>query len=286
MTPDNNNEKENVAPPSSPAPSGPSAPVTIIINAPEMMTFQDAVVTCLKNYSEFSGSASRAEYWWFILFCILLNAGLHMISPVLAFIARLLLIIPQIAVSVRRLHDINRSGWYYLLNLLPCFGWLIVVYLHVQPSAEDDKQHGPPFIILFVVNLIASGIFAVTFDIPGYYKQFQNRLNFQAVIDQAQPYKDAVSRCIRLKNTVEGCNAGTNDIPPPITTPTDAVSSLSVTDGVITVAPRAHGTTSESDILIMRPMLRPDSTIGWTFSGAAISKKLTDPEDLLDDEIK
>jgi len=81
------------------------------------MTFSDAVRTCLREkYATFSGRASRSEFWWFYLFFIILMI-------VIAGLIYLAILIPFFAVTVRRFHDRNLSGWWYglvfVFNLLP-----------------------------------------------------------------------------------------------------------------------------------------------------------------------
>ncbi|HLW69833.1 MAG TPA: DUF805 domain-containing protein [Candidatus Binataceae bacterium] len=78
------------------------------------MGFFEAIEACLTNYAVFKGRAPRSEYWWFVIFGIVVNTVARLI-PVLAVIVGLGLILPNLAVHVRRLHDIDRSGWYLLL---------------------------------------------------------------------------------------------------------------------------------------------------------------------------
>ena len=73
----------------------------------------ESAKTCLQKYIDFNGRASRSEYWWFVLLTIALS-----FIPVIGWILRLVLLLPSLAVQVRRLHDMNRSAWWLLL-LLP-----------------------------------------------------------------------------------------------------------------------------------------------------------------------
>ncbi|MBO3097534.1 DUF805 domain-containing protein [Gelidibacter pelagius] len=100
------------------------------------------------NYANFNGRARREEYWMFVLFNVLFVIGIGIISGALAgmtdapafmgiyFIYLLAVFIPSLAVAVRRLHDINKSGWFYLVGLIPFIGgiWLIVLF-----ATEGDK---------------------------------------------------------------------------------------------------------------------------------------------------
>ncbi|MDR2000956.1 MAG: DUF805 domain-containing protein [Zoogloeaceae bacterium] len=98
------------------------------------MGFQEAVLVCLtKKYADFSGRASRPEFWWFALFQFLLIFVLGFVSSVVSFIVALALLVPSLAVGVRRLQDIGKSGWLILLALIPIVG-LILIYFFVQPS--------------------------------------------------------------------------------------------------------------------------------------------------------
>ena len=74
------------------------------------MDFTESVKTCLQKYIDFNGRASRSEYWWFVLLTILLS-----FIPVIGWILRLVLLLPSLAVQVRRLHDMERSAWWLLL---------------------------------------------------------------------------------------------------------------------------------------------------------------------------
>lgn len=109
----------------------------------------------LKNYAVFGGRARRKEYWYFILFNLLALLGLGFIDGVigtidlesgmglLSGIYSLAVLIPSIAVSVRRLHDTNRSGWWFLLYLIPFIGGLILLIFMVMDSQQSDNQYGP-----------------------------------------------------------------------------------------------------------------------------------------------
>lgn len=99
--------------------------------------FGEAITRGFKNYTNFSGRASRSEYWWWVL----LNFVLGFI-PVVNIIYGLAALIPSIAVGVRRLHDTGRSGWWLLLALIPLVN-LVLIYFLVQPSQETPNEYGP-----------------------------------------------------------------------------------------------------------------------------------------------
>ncbi len=111
------------------------------------MNFVQAVTSCLKlNYANFSGRASRSELWFFILFYCLAMIALGILSAIVhpaIYILALGLVIPGLAVQIRRLHDVGRSGWFIFINLVPIVGPLLLLYWAVQPSAPGSNQWGP-----------------------------------------------------------------------------------------------------------------------------------------------
>jgi len=96
------------------------------------MTFSESVQTCFAKYFDFDGDASRSEYWWFVLFIIVVGFALAAVSRTLSGIFSLLTIVPAIAAATRRLHDTNRSGWWQLIALVPVIGTLVLAYFLVQ----------------------------------------------------------------------------------------------------------------------------------------------------------
>ena len=106
------------------------------------MNFPQAIQHCLRNYATFTGRASRSEFWWFMLFALLASLVASAIDPRLNAVVTLLLLLPAIAVTARRLHDIDKSGWWQLVNLIPFVGWIIVLYWYVQPSQRAPNRYG------------------------------------------------------------------------------------------------------------------------------------------------
>jgi len=112
-------------------------------------------IAVLKKYATFSGRAQRAEYWFFVLFYILIFIGLTIIDSVtgtlnplygfglLGGLFALSMLIPSIAVGVRRLHDTGRSGWWMLLALVPLIGGIILLVFFCLDSQPGDNAHGP-----------------------------------------------------------------------------------------------------------------------------------------------
>ena len=108
----------------------------------------------LKKYAVFSGRARRKEYWMFFLFNLIIGFVLSFIEGlagiaaesgmnVLATLYSLAVLIPSIAVSVRRLHDTNRSGWWLFISLVPIIGAIVLLVFLVQDSQPDENQYGP-----------------------------------------------------------------------------------------------------------------------------------------------
>ncbi|MEO2074245.1 MAG: DUF805 domain-containing protein [Bacillus sp. (in: firmicutes)] len=104
----------------------------------------------LQNYAVFNGRARRKEYWFFILFVgiisivltVLMEATNSWAAIIIALVFYVAIIIPSIAVTVRRLHDIGRSGWWYLLSLVP-LGNLVIFIFTLLESQPEENQWGP-----------------------------------------------------------------------------------------------------------------------------------------------
>ncbi|MHB8950022.1 MAG: DUF805 domain-containing protein [Rhodoferax sp.] len=102
------------------------------------MTFQESIKVCFTKYADFSGRASRPEYWWFILFIILAGLAISLFSQELSGLFTLGTLLPSIAAAARRLHDTNRSGWWQLIVLVPVVGLIVLVVL----LAQEGKGQG------------------------------------------------------------------------------------------------------------------------------------------------
>lgn len=108
------------------------------------MDFQTAIKTCFSKYGDFTGRAQRAEYWWFVLFWFGVLALLNIVQlEAVAGIFSLVILIPSIAVAVRRLHDVGMSGWWYLLVLVPVLGMLALLYFFIQRGESGTNKYGP-----------------------------------------------------------------------------------------------------------------------------------------------
>ena len=110
----------------------------------------------LRQYADFDGRARRKEFWMFTLFYCVFSMAAALLDDqmdagssdepfnggFLSAAFSLALFIPSLAVSVRRLHDINKSGWYVLLWFLPIIGWIWLLILHCEDSQIGNNQYG------------------------------------------------------------------------------------------------------------------------------------------------
>ncbi len=96
------------------------------------MTFIDAVKICFVKYADFNGCASRPEFWWWVLFTVVATMVLQSISYNLSGAFSIATFLPSIAVTARRLHDIDRSGWWQLLYFVPVIGWIVLIFFWVE----------------------------------------------------------------------------------------------------------------------------------------------------------
>lgn len=110
----------------------------------------------LKRYAEFSGRSRRKEYWLFILLYVILSVVATLLDTsvfremainnemgVVSLIVSVGLIIPLIAVAIRRLHDTDRSGWWILLGLIPLLGGLVLLVFYCLDGTPGDNRFGP-----------------------------------------------------------------------------------------------------------------------------------------------
>ncbi len=103
------------------------------------MTFGESIKACFSKYAAFDGRAVRSEFWWFALFTFLVSAGAGMVSQTLSGLFSLAVLLPSLAVGARRLHDIDKSGWWLLLWFLPLIGWIILLVWAAQEGREPNR---------------------------------------------------------------------------------------------------------------------------------------------------
>lgn len=115
------------------------------------MDFKTAVNTCLRQkYMDFSGRAARSEYWYYILAYFIGSIVVSIVGglfgentqTVLLGIYSLALLLPTLAVAVRRLHDLDKSGWWILIGLIPLIGGLILLFFYVQKGTAGPNRYG------------------------------------------------------------------------------------------------------------------------------------------------
>ena len=101
------------------------------------MNFQTAIRSGFQNYTNFKGRASRAEYWWWALFTVILSILLSSISDSLGNLGSLVTLLPSIAVAIRRVHDVDRAGWFILV---PIYNLVLVL----RRGDSGENRFGPP----------------------------------------------------------------------------------------------------------------------------------------------
>ncbi|NDY55401.1 DUF805 domain-containing protein [Desulfovibrio sulfodismutans] len=117
------------------------------------MDFMTSLSTCLRKYATFSGRASRAEFWYFTLAVWLLSILAMVLDQALfgsgstensimplTSVFQVVVFLPVLSVSVRRLHDVNRSGWWYLIALTGV-GFLLLLYWFVKKGADGENAY-------------------------------------------------------------------------------------------------------------------------------------------------
>jgi uncharacterized membrane protein YhaH (DUF805 family) len=102
-------------------------------NSGRTMQIQQAVETCVtQKYADFSGCATRSEFWWFMLFCVVINALLAFSAQWAAAAFFLAMLVPGVAVGTRRLRDTGRGPRRWFLMLLPLVGWILLIAYFAQ----------------------------------------------------------------------------------------------------------------------------------------------------------
>lgn len=114
------------------------------------LSFGEAVKLAITtNYCNFNGRSSRSEYWWFALALFILSFVINLIfgqgttGTIISGVVNLALLLPSLGIGVRRMHDINKSGWWILINLIPIVGWIIFIVWAVKESDPTPNQYGP-----------------------------------------------------------------------------------------------------------------------------------------------
>ena len=103
----------------------------------------DNYLNVLRKYAVFSGRAGRAEYWWFVLASYVVSIALTILNQDISNLYGILVLIPSLAVGVRRLHDIGKSGHFLWLLLIPVVGWIILIVKLAKKGHHDENKYGP-----------------------------------------------------------------------------------------------------------------------------------------------
>ena len=131
-----------------------STPTAVGIDAAElpMVDFGTAVKLGFQRYVDFSDRSTRAEYWWWCLFTVVASFALFIadnltgnssLGGLLDMLFTLATIIPSLALGARRLHDINRTGWWLLLLFVPVIGWIVLIVWAIERGDKGTNKYGP-----------------------------------------------------------------------------------------------------------------------------------------------
>jgi uncharacterized membrane protein YhaH (DUF805 family) len=115
------------------------------------MTFIQAIQSGFSNYVNFSGRAIRSEYWFWVLFAVIgeavgsgLDYTIFATSTGLFYsVFALAVFLPSLAVAIRRLHDLDRSGWWFLIVLIPIVGGILLIVWFCSPGTPGPNRFGP-----------------------------------------------------------------------------------------------------------------------------------------------
>ncbi|TAK48077.1 MAG: DUF805 domain-containing protein [Xanthobacteraceae bacterium] len=113
------------------------------------MNFVDAVKTCFAKYTTFTGRAARPEFWYFALFSLLVQiaiaivtGGAGTLNNALSALFALGMLLPSLAVGARRLHDIDRTGWWQLIALIPIIGIIVLIVFWCLRGNDGPNRFG------------------------------------------------------------------------------------------------------------------------------------------------
>jgi uncharacterized membrane protein YhaH (DUF805 family) len=114
------------------------------------VTFAEAVRSGFDHYVKFDGRASRPAFWWWFLFGVLVGIGASIIDAIIGSfgvvggLAALALLLPNLSVAIRRLHDTDHTGWWVLIGLIPIIGFIVLLIFYLRQSDPGENQYGPP----------------------------------------------------------------------------------------------------------------------------------------------
>ena len=127
------------------------------------MGFTEAIRSGFDHYVKFDGRASRSAYWWWALFVFIVgivanvldgvfglqqfrefNGQMYAAGGVISGLATVALLLPNLSVTIRRLHDTDRSGWWWFIVIFPVIGWIIYLYFMIARGTPGPNRFGPP----------------------------------------------------------------------------------------------------------------------------------------------
>jgi uncharacterized membrane protein YhaH (DUF805 family) len=106
----------------------------------------------IRKYAVFNGRAARPEFWWFVLYNLIIAAVINLVAgiifgrssgQVVSDLYSLAVLLPSLGVGIRRLHDTNRTGWWYLLVFIPVIGWIVLIVFLAMASDPGSNNYGP-----------------------------------------------------------------------------------------------------------------------------------------------
>lgn len=108
------------------------------------MTFYESILVCLKKYAEFQGRASRSEFWWFLLFVLLVGSALAYVGETFVSIFLIATLLPLLAAGARRLRDTGKSAWWLLYLLVPVGGIILLGFYWARPTVSSQPDDALP----------------------------------------------------------------------------------------------------------------------------------------------
>ena len=113
------------------------------------MNFSQAISSGFENYTNFRGRARRSEYWYWMLFNILVSIGASIVdstinTSLVSALVGLALFLPGLAVTFRRLHDTDHSGWWIFISIIPIIGFIVLLIFFTRAGDREPNRYGLP----------------------------------------------------------------------------------------------------------------------------------------------
>jgi uncharacterized membrane protein YhaH (DUF805 family)/Tfp pilus assembly major pilin PilA len=220
-----------------------------------------------------------------LLLAFMLKGSINQINPVLIGFVLLMLYTPMLAVTFimakRRLNDLNLSGWFSLLQIIPLVNIFFWLYLVFAPGMPGPNRYGPQpspnsmliIVLAWVLSLLffVGGILAAV-AIPA-YTAYAKKAKFTEVVLATSTAKIGVEICAQNNAepqaglwTITGCGAGANGVPQDITTPTGLIASVTTTDNGVITATAITSNGLQGETFILTPIFSQGKT-SWTVGG-------------------